>query len=81
MMTELDRRWAAAVLTACPQLIVDEPSHMAHCCCGEPLVIDGESYDVVNAGCQVHGVRSRIGSRRAESQSTITQRVTPKVQL
>ena len=29
------------------------------CCCSAPFLLDGIKYKPVNAGCQIHGIRSR----------------------
>ena len=57
-MTDADARWAEAVITAFPHLNVAEP-HAMECCCGKPFTVDGVTYERVNAGCAIHGLKSR----------------------
>jgi hypothetical protein len=58
-MSDLDLKWADAVLTALPHLNVAPQPYKATCCCSEPFVIDGVRYESRNAGCPLHGIRSR----------------------
>ena len=53
-----DARWAGAVITAFPHLNVAEPRTL-ECCCGKPFTVDGVTYERVNAGCAIHGLKSR----------------------
>ena len=58
-MTELDVRWASAVLTAYPELNLAQKPYVASCCCSGAFTIDGVQYASRNAGCHLHGIRSR----------------------
>ena len=58
-MNELDQRWAEAVITANPHLNVMPQPYKATCCCSQPFVIDGVQYTSRNAGCALHGIKSR----------------------
>ena len=63
-MSELDQKWAEAVITALPHLNV---AHQGPTCtCGGLITIDGVEYQSINARCAKHGVKSHYGARRQE---------------
>ena len=58
-MTELDAKWAEAVLNAYPELNVSPKPYKAVCCCSGTFTYEGVQYTATNAGCAIHGLRSR----------------------
>jgi hypothetical protein len=64
-MTDLDMKWADAVLTAYPGLNVAPKPYQASCCCAQPFTYEGIRYESRNAGCALHGIRSRYVAQPA----------------
>lgn len=67
-MSELDQKWAEAVINALPHLKV---AHQGpKCTCAGLIVIEGVQYNSTDAACPFHGVRSmhipKVGSMLSE---------------